>query len=124
VSTKLEPLAKGERVLLVSTSACEKENKFLTDTGREVVKSNSGEDAIFQAKHATFDLAVLVSTGKTMDMVETVFNLRDARPAMPIIIITAVVGSEQAAMIAEACPNARSLTSESLAAYIVTHDSH
>jgi DNA-binding response OmpR family regulator len=124
VSTKVEPLAKGERVLLVSASACENEKHLLTDNGLDVVKSNSGEDAIFRAKHATFDLAVLVSTGKTMDMAETVFNLRDAHPAMPIIILTAVVGSEEAAMIAEACPNARSLTSENLAAYIVTHDSH
>jgi hypothetical protein len=109
---------RGERILLVSATACEKENELLIGPRREIIKSSSGEDAIFRAKRSRFDLAVLISTGKNLDMVETVFNLRDARPSMPILIMAAEVGSEEASMIANACPNAHVLTSADLAAYI------
>ena len=74
----------------------------------------SGEEAIFRAQRAIFDMAVLVSTGKSMDMAETVFNLRDARPAMPILVMTTEIGPEEAETIARACPNARSLAVEQL----------
>ncbi len=108
--------------MLVSANTCDEVQKCLLGTGCEIIKVNNGEDAIFQAQHATFNMAVLVSTGKTMDVAETVLNLRDTRPAMPIVIMTAAIDREEAEIIAHACPNARSLTLDGLAAYLWTHD--
>lgn len=118
-----EAVAKGDRVMLVSADSCDEVQKCLLATGCKVIKVNNGEDAIFQAQHATFDTAVLVSTGTTMDAAETVFNLRDTCPSMPIVIMTADIDREEAEIIAHACPNARSLTLDELAAYLWTHDS-
>jgi DNA-binding NarL/FixJ family response regulator len=116
--------AQRERVLFVAAAACERAKAPLVGAGREIIDSASGEDAISRAKRSRFDLAVLVSTGRNMDMAETVFNLRDTRPSMPIIIMTLDVDSEEAAIIAAACPNVRALSSEGLADYIVAHGAH
>ena len=117
-----EVIAKGDRVMLVSADSCDEVQKYLLATGCEIVKVNRGEDAIFQAQHATFNTAVLVSTGKTMDMAETVLNLRDTRPAMPIVIMTADIAPEEAEILAHACPNARPLRLDELTAFLWAHD--
>jgi CheY-like chemotaxis protein len=111
-------LTRGNRVLLVSANSCDEVKTSLLATGYEIINANNGENAIFRTQHATFDMAVLVSTGKTMDMAETVFNLRDTRPSMPILIITADVDREEAATIARACPNVWSLPLDELAIYV------
>lgn len=109
--------------MLVCSGSCEEVQKCLLATGCAIIKINSGEDAIFQAQRGTFNMAVLVSTGNSMDVAETVLNLRDARPAMPIVIIVSPnLGRDEAQIIADACPNARSLTVEELAAYFSTYE--
>lgn len=110
-----QPLTKRDRVLLVSAKPCNEVKESLLSAGCEIINANTGENAIFQVQHATFDVAVLVSTGKTMDMAETVFNLRDSRPSMPILILTADIDPKEAEIIAHACPNARSLALNRLA---------
>lgn len=110
-------VAKGNRVLLVSEQSCDEVKKPLLANGCEIIQAANGENAIAKTQHAKFDMAVLVSTGKTMDMAETVFNLRDARPSMLILIMTTEIGSEEAETIADACPNARSLAADQLPMY-------
>lgn len=52
------------------------------------MKLNSGEAAISRAQRENFDAAVLVSTGKAMDLAETVLNLRDINGSMQIVVVT------------------------------------
>ena len=88
--------------------------------GGEIVTVNDGEAAIIQAQHASFKMAVLVSTGKTMELAETVFNLRDISLSMPILIVKERSGDQdsEAEMIAHSSPNTRTVTVRDLAAYL------
>ena len=108
------------KIMLVCSNPSGEVEKCLLATGHEVTVINDGEAAIFQAEHETFDIAVLVSTGKAMDVPETVFNLRDVSPSMQIIIIVDRHGIEggPAEMLAHASPNIRALTIDGLAVYL------
>jgi hypothetical protein len=108
------------KIMLVCSKTSEEVEKCLHSAGGEIVTVNDGEAAIIQAQHATFNMAVLVSTGKTMDLTETVFNLRDISSTMPIVIIDERHGGEktQAEMIARASPNTRALSVHDLAAHL------
>jgi len=107
------------KIMLVCSKPSGQVEKCLRTAGGDIVTVNDGEAAIIQAQHANFDMAVLVSTGKTMDLAETVFNLRDISSSMPILIIDERHGADesQAEIIAHAAPNTRALTVHDLAAY-------
>jgi hypothetical protein len=105
------------RIMLVRSMPFDEVKQCLEATGGEVVTLDDGESAIVEAQRARFDMAVLVSTGKGMDLAETVFNLRDVRPSMPIVIIADAYGSE-AEFIARTCSNTRALRADGLAAYL------
>jgi DNA-binding response OmpR family regulator len=109
--------------MLVSAESCEEIRRCLQATGCDIVSIDNGSEAIRRAQRATFNLAVLVSTGRSMDMAETVLNLRDARPAMPMVIVSAELDPEEARIIADACPTARSLSLDELAAHLSTYES-
>jgi hypothetical protein len=83
----LEDLSKVDKIMLVSSEACDEVEKCLLSAGCGVVKLNSGEAAISRAQRENFDAAVLVSTGKAMDLAETVLNLRDVNQSMRIIVV-------------------------------------
>lgn len=45
------------------------------------------ETAIAKLRRERFDLAVLMSTGKKMDEMETFFNLKDIQKTLPVIVV-------------------------------------
>lgn len=69
--------------------------------------ARDGRSAVLEARRSIFDAAVIVSTGTEMDLAETVFNLRDVRSSMEIVIIAGSdeVGGEVIGEIAAAVPN-------------------
>lgn len=108
------------KIMLVSSKPSQDVEKCLRTAGVEIVTVNDGEAAIIQAQHASFRMAVLVSTGKTMDLAETVFNLRDISLSMPILIVKERSKDQdsEAEMIAHSSPNTRTVTVRDLAAYL------
>jgi|RhiMetdeSRZDD1v2_1073273.scaffolds.fasta_scaffold289835_2 DNA-binding response OmpR family regulator len=113
------------KIMLVCSTPSAQVEKCLRTTGGEIVTVNNGEAAIIKAQHATFNMAVLVSTGKTMDLAETVFNLRDINSSMPILIIDERHGAQesQAQIIAHASPNTQAVTVHGLASYLGVSES-
>jgi hypothetical protein len=83
----LADLPKLEKIMLVCSEACDEVERCLLSAGCGVVKLNSGEAAINRAQRENFDSAVLVSTGKAMDLAETVLNLRDVNESMQIVVV-------------------------------------
>jgi hypothetical protein len=79
--------SKLEKIMLVCSETCDEVEKCLLSSGCWVVKLNSGEAAINRAQRENFDLVVLVSTGKAMDLAETVLNLRDVNESMQIVVV-------------------------------------
>lgn len=84
----LADLSKLEKIMLVCAEGCDEVEKFLLSAGCRVVKLSSGEAAISRARRENFDVAVLVSTGKAMDLAETVLNLRDVNRSLQIVVVT------------------------------------
>lgn len=90
--------------------------KCLSRAGCVVTKVRDGDRAINKIRRKIFDTAVVVSTGKKMDLAETVFNLRDIRSSMEIVIVTDHADASESVIgkIAATVPNTTTLSLDGL----------
>ena len=104
--------------MLVCSEACDEVEKCLLAAGYWVVKVGDGQAAVSRARRELFDAAVVVSTGKTMDLAETVFNLRDINGSMQIVIVAEALGINQRVIaeeiISPCVPNTKVVTIQEL----------
>lgn len=110
----LRDLSSLGKIMLVCSDSCDKVEKCLLSAGCRVVKVGDGQAAVSRAQRELFDAAVVVSTGKAMDLAETVFNLRDINGSMQIIIVADRGDMNQSAIVKEIVasltPNTQALT--------------
>ncbi|HKY07968.1 MAG TPA: hypothetical protein VJQ55_06990 [Candidatus Binatia bacterium] len=96
------------KTLLVSSRRCGDVEDQLTQVGCRLKRVRDGGKALRTVRHEPFDTAVLISTGRQMDLVETILNLRDLRPSMPVIVLIDPASAESTenaqAVIADAIP--------------------
>jgi hypothetical protein len=111
-----------KRVLLVCATDCPDAEECLTRARCFVVKVDKGTRAVDCARRENLDAAVLISTGKEMDLAETALNLADVNPSLEIIIVVASKRAEEQAVsanaVAHAIPKAKVLTDTELSGYL------
>ena len=104
--------------MLVCSEACDEVEKCLLAAGYWVVKVGDGQAAVSRAQRELFDVAVVVSTGKTMDLAETIFNLSDINSSMHIVIVADALGINQRIIaeeiISPCVPNTKVVTIQEL----------
>ena len=113
---------EAKKILLVCSPGCNRVEEHLLQAGYAVTKVGEGTVAIERAKHELLSAAVLISTGKKMDLAETALNLKDVNPRVEIIIIAnsdeAEENSAQMAAIVQALPETTVLTANELDRYL------
>lgn len=101
------PRRFGKTLLVCSRRCAEVENQ-LVHSGCRLTRVRDGNKALGKIRHEPFDMAILLSTGEQMDLVETILNLRDIRPLMPVIVLVDPAASESnsaaSALLARAVP--------------------
>jgi CheY-like chemotaxis protein len=111
-----------KRVLLVCAANCSALEERLVRGGCFTTTVSNGAEAILRAKHESIDTALLVSTGKEMDVAETALNLSDINSSLEIIIVVEPKRSQQqaaqTAVIQYAIPQTRILTIQQLSQYL------
>jgi DNA-binding response OmpR family regulator len=114
--------ALSKRIMLVCSETASKTAKYLRNAGHQVTRVTEGTTALSQAKRKHFDLVVLVSTGKTMDLTETALNLHDVSPSTRIIILANAEVREEIPMsktgVTQTIPQTQVLTSEELETFL------
>jgi hypothetical protein len=77
-----------EKTLIVSSESGGPVASRLAKARWPFSRARDGTAALRRIRHERFGRVVVVSTGNEMDLVETVLNLRDMRPSMPLIIVS------------------------------------
>lgn len=76
------------RALLVCSRRCAEVEARLAQIGCRLKKVRDGNEALASVRRQSFERVILVSTGEQMDLVETILNLRDIRPSVPVIVLS------------------------------------
>lgn len=73
--------------MIVGSEVSEQLETQLVGDGWEVLWVYDATSAIATVRRERFDLVVLISTGKEMDVMETFFNLADIRKTLPVVFV-------------------------------------
>ena len=82
----------SRRVMIVGSEVSEQLETQLVGDGWEVRGVYDAKGAIATVRRERFDLVVLISTGKEMDVMETFFNLADIRKTLPVVFVRQAEG--------------------------------
>ena len=77
----------SRRVMIVGSEVNEPLETRLVGDGWDVLWVYDAKSAIARVRRERFDLVVLISTGKEMDVMETYFNLADIRKTLPVVFV-------------------------------------
>jgi hypothetical protein len=114
----------SQKVLLVGSRECAHVEELLVRAGWRVVNVDEGVAAVERARHESLRAAVLISTGRGMDLAETALTLRDIAPSLEIIILADRKPVEETAAQTDAVlwaiPNTTILTSRELNDYLAS----
>jgi hypothetical protein len=76
-----------KKMMVVCSDFHEDLESHLVWEGWIVIWVYDAKTAIAKARRERLNLTVLISTGKEMDVTETLLNLRDIRRSMPIVVV-------------------------------------
>ena len=111
-----------QKILLVGSRSSEHVEELFVRAGYYVVKVDDGIAAVECARHESLTTAVLVSTGRGMDLAETALTLRDIVPSLEIIILADRKHAEgtatQTDAVSRAIPKAKIFTQSELSSYL------
>ena len=79
---------RPKKMMVVCSDFHDDLESHLVWEGWNVIWVYDAKTAIAKARRERFNLTVLISTGKEMDVTETLLNLRDIRRSMPIVVVT------------------------------------
>jgi len=79
---------RPKKMMVVCSDFHDDLESHLVWEGWNVIWVYDAKTAIAKARRERFNLTVLISTGKEMDVTETLLNLRDIRSSMPIVVVT------------------------------------
>ena len=78
---------KARKVMIVGSEISDDLEAHFVGEGWAVIWVCDGAAAVSRVRREAFDMAVLISTGMDMDVTETLFNLRDIRETMTVVVV-------------------------------------
>jgi hypothetical protein len=78
---------KSRKVMIVCSELCKELQSRLDFDGWTVLRVYEAQTALARVRRERIDLAILISTGAEMGIMETFFNLRDICRSLPVIAV-------------------------------------